>query len=665
MGMATFSIPAPASGTLTVTKVTNDDGCSSAVDLSEVLTLQAPPVFTACPAMLLTANTAPGLCSAVVTYTVTATGDPVPTLSYAFTGATMGAGGGTGTGSTFNKGSTTVTVTATNACGAPTCVFTVTVTDIEDPSIVCPASISRNTDLGQCSAVVTYASPSFSDNCPGGGVVIVPPSLPSGAAFPKGVSSVVWEATDAAGLTKRCTFTVNVNDTQAPNITCPANIIRSNDAGQCGAVVTYAQPTATDNCGTASVTLQSAPNTASGSNFPIGTTTMVVWRAFDTAIPLANTATCFFTITVIDTQAPNIACPSNMSVGNTPGLCTALANFVTPSGSDNCPLPPNAVMQTSGPTSGMPFQKGQTTVVFRVTDAAGLTKTCSFRVTVNDTQAPTISCPGSQSVGTAATSCSSTAVTYATPTATDNCAPVPTVVRIGGPASGSTFPVGTTTVIWRAIDGAGRSSTCSFAVTVTDNTPPTISCPPNIVQNNPPNACNTPVTYTTPTATDNCGVNSVYLLSGLASGSVFPSGTTAVTWRAADNNGASSACTFTVTVTCGVAKPGDGNTQASPGTRPSQTSKIWKDAEPEAVLNLSLAPNPAATQVRFKVSGLGEKSGELLVFDGLGRMVLRQELAPEQNDGTFEVSDLPEGLYRVSVRTEKRVITKNLVVVKD
>jgi len=65
------------------------------------------------------------------------------------------------------------------------------------------------------------------------------------------------------------------------------------------------------------------------------------------------------------------------------------------------------------------------------------------------------------------------------------------------------------------------------------------------------------------------------------------------------------------------------------------------------------------------VSGLGEKAGELLVFDGLGRMVLRQELAPEQNDGTFDVSDLPEGLYRVSVCTEKRVITKNLVVVKD
>jgi len=94
--------------------------------------------------------------------------------------------------------------------------------------------------------------------------------------------------------------------------------------------------------------------------------------------------------------------------------------------------------------------------------------------------------------------------------------------------------------------------------------------------------------------------------------------------------------------------------------------KIWETSEQalESVLDLSLAPNPAATQVRFKVSGLGEKTGELLVFDGLGRMVLRQVLAPEQNDGTFDVSDLPEGLYRVSLRTEHHVVTKGLVVSK-
>ncbi|MBK9339154.1 MAG: hypothetical protein IPM98_22525 [Lewinellaceae bacterium] len=79
------------------------------------------PAFTACPPAPVTQ------CDAVVTYTVAASGIPTPTLTYAFTGATTGSGGGTGSGATFNQGNTTVTVTATNSCGGPTCVFTVSV----------------------------------------------------------------------------------------------------------------------------------------------------------------------------------------------------------------------------------------------------------------------------------------------------------------------------------------------------------------------------------------------------------------------------------------------------------------------------------------------------------------------------------------------------------
>ena len=48
-------------------------------------------------------------------------------------------------------------------------------------------------------------------------------------------------------------FSVTVLDAQMPSISCPANIVRSNDAGQCYATVTYATPTATDNCGTVTV----------------------------------------------------------------------------------------------------------------------------------------------------------------------------------------------------------------------------------------------------------------------------------------------------------------------------------------------------------------------------------------------------------------------------
>jgi hypothetical protein len=54
-------------------------------------------------------------------------------------------------------------------------------------------------------------------------------------------------------------------------------------------------------------------------------------------------------------------------------------------------------------------------------------------------------------------------VTYVTPTATDNC-PGVTVACV--PASGSVFPLGTTTVTCTATDASGNTATCSFSVRV-------------------------------------------------------------------------------------------------------------------------------------------------------------------------------------------------------
>jgi len=459
--------------------------------------------------------------------------------------------------------------------------------------------------------------------------------------------------TDAHGCTnRRYLFEIQVNDTLAPIITCPTNIIRSIDAGVCTAIVTYATPSATDNCSIASV-LVAPLNLPSGDAFNKGLTS-VTWEATDSK---GLTARCTFTVTVMDNQAPTITCPGNMSVGNTLGQCSATVNYNLPVALDNCALAPGSPTLQSGLASGGIFPKGQTTVVWRAVDAGGLTKTCSFRVTVNDTQAPTFtSCPSNYLVNTAVGSCSSDALNYPVPTAADNCTLSPVVMRINGLASGSAFPVGgPTLVVWRAIDGAGRSSTCMFSVTVTDNQPPTITCPLNILQNNPANACSTPVLYANPVASDNCGINSLYLASGLGSGSIFPVGTTNNVWRAVDNTGRSSSCAFMVTVVC------SGN--ASRGvaervnTQPGQLEA--------SLVNLSLVPNPAVSEVWFTVSGLNKQADELLVFDCLGRLVMRHPLVPEQGNGNFDVSALPEGLYRVSLRTEKKVVTKNLVVGKE
>src|SRR6185503_3357173 len=301
------------------------------------------------------------------------------------------------------------------------------------------------------------------DNCPG--VTLSGPA--SGTFFPTGTTTVAVTATDAHGNATTKTFTVTVNDTEKPVLTVPAAITVSNDAGQCGAVVTFTV-TATDNCpGVGTVT--SVP--ASGSTFPVGTTT-VTSTVMDFS---GNTTTETFTVTVNDTEKPELTVPADITVSNDPGVCGAIVNFTT-SATDNCP---GVGTVTSVPASGSTFPVGTTTVTSTVTDAYGNTATETFTVTVNDTEKPELTIPAAITVSNDAGVCG--AVVNFTTSATDNC---PGVTILSTPASGSTFPVGTTTVTVTATDAHLNTTTKTFTVTVNDTEKPSLTVPANITVSN-------------------------------------------------------------------------------------------------------------------------------------------------------------------------------------
>ncbi len=135
-----------------------------------------------------------------------------------------------------------------------------------------PVDITVNMDPGQPTAVVTYTPPTATDDTDGAITPVLTAGLASGAAFPLGTTTVTYTATDAAGNSASASFTVTVNDNEAPVITVPADITVNTDAGQPTAIVSFAV-SASDNVGlTAGPTLTAG--LASGSAFPIGTTTV-------------------------------------------------------------------------------------------------------------------------------------------------------------------------------------------------------------------------------------------------------------------------------------------------------------------------------------------------------------------------------------------------------
>jgi hypothetical protein len=158
-----------------------------------------------------------------------------------------------------------------------------------------------------------------------------------------------------------------------------------------------------------------------------------------------------------DLVAPAITAGDDVAVeGDTLG--GAHVTFAVPTATDNLD---GDVAVTCTPASGSLFGVGVSTVTCSASDLAGNTASTQFSVTVSDTVAPSLTLPAD--IAVQASSSSGAVVTY-TVSATDVVSGA--VSPACAPASGSTFPVGTTTVQCAADDGAGNTAAGSFTVTV-------------------------------------------------------------------------------------------------------------------------------------------------------------------------------------------------------
>lgn len=203
----------------------------------------------------------------------------------------------------------------------------------------------------------------------------------------------------------------------------------------------------------------------------------------------------------------------------------------------------------------------------------------------------------------------------------DNCSLDSLWVDIPTPLSCAQEPVSVTV---NAIDDAGNSSQKTVQLTIVDTSAPVLVCPESIETDNPE------VQYNAPVASDNCELDIVAHISGLASGSLFPEGTSSISYIAADAAGNTSRCSFTITV--------HGNTSAR------------KDA---SIAGIKIYPNPFEHNLKIELPTNNVQDIQLVLYDLQSRVVnlfqVKDLVGPviEWNDLTF-----PEGTYVLDVRID-------------
>ncbi|MGB3143015.1 MAG: HYR domain-containing protein [Maribacter sp.] len=374
-------------------------------------------------------------------------------------------------------GTNTVTLTVTDTNGnVATCEATITVSDVTPPEIItCTSDIFITSSTSEA---LSLTPPTASDAC---GVKSVVGSRSDGLSltdpYQEGTATtVLWTVTDNNNLVSTCQFQVI--------ITAPAlsgkDILGFDVSGQLG------NEDIDPSLGTVELTV------GAGTSVTALAPTIVISNAASIS-PISGTSRDFttpqmytvtaeddttkeWTVTVnvaSDTEAPEVTCPTDITVANDIGECGAVVTF-NATATDNLP----GVTLGYSVASGSVFDVGTTTVVVTATDLAGLTATCSFDVTVTDSEAPVVSCPGDQTIeGNLAGNAALPDFTGLA-VASDNCDPSLTVTQ--SPAPGTNVS-GIITVTLTATDADLNSAQCTFETIIQPETLASLTITPSSV----------------------------------------------------------------------------------------------------------------------------------------------------------------------------------------
>ena len=325
------------------------------------------------------------------------------------------------------------------------------------------ADIVVENDPGLCEAVVNYnifnqssvAVKQFDSS-----------GLTSGDAFPVGETLQQYEIDYGGGVLDTCSFTVTVEDKEAPVLVCNPLKVNLRANGQyvltkknIDSIVDFS-----DNCtATEDIIIEVFPR--SFDCVHIGQDVNVKITAIDAS---GNSTSCQTTVTVYDKTAPVAQCKDITVALDEDGEVRLLPFEVENQSTDECGIDIIALDKAVFSCSDL----GENTVELSVSDKGGNVSTCNAVVTVIDTIAPVFAVVEDVQIELEPGVCE-TAIDYPNVMVIENCEFE--LVQTAGIGPDGMFPLGVTTETWIAMDSSGNSSEVSFEVIITTtNAAPTI-----------------------------------------------------------------------------------------------------------------------------------------------------------------------------------------------
>ena len=342
----------------------------------------------------------------------------------------------------------TRTYRVTDACGNfEECTQIITVNDITDPTITCPAPTTVECIEDVPAADITL--PVTSDNCLAPVVVTHIGDVSDGNTCPETITRT-YRATDACGNFAECTQLITVDDITDPTISCPAAIAIECIEDVPAADITL--PVTGDNC-VAAVVVTHEGDVSDGQTCP-----EIITRTYRVTDACGNFAECTQLITIDDVTDPTIICPAALQVECIEDV--PAADITLPVTSDNCQAA--VVVTHEGDVSDNLSCPETITRTYRATDACGNFAECTQIITIDDVTDPTIICPPAVSVYCIA---EVPAPDITMPVVNDNCVAPLTVTHQGDVSDNMPDPE-IITRTYRVTDACGNFAECTQIITV-------------------------------------------------------------------------------------------------------------------------------------------------------------------------------------------------------